>query len=88
MEVTARSGLGRCRMAPLQDASRASLHAFITNHVEPETTVITDGWSGYQGIDKLGYPHQSRSQRAARARGADINKLLPRVHRVASLVKR
>jgi transposase-like protein len=81
-------GIGRCRMAPLADASAASLRSFLTDHVEPGTTVITDGWSGYKGIDKLGYIHQPRSQRAARARGEDPGELLPVVHRVASLVKR
>jgi hypothetical protein len=32
-------------------------------------TVITDGWTGYLGIDRLGYNHDRRSQRATRARG-------------------
>jgi len=50
--------------------------------------VITDGWSGYLGIDKVGYPHDRRSQRAAKALGEDIGKLLPGVHRIASLAKR
>jgi transposase-like protein len=81
-------GIGRCRMAPLADASADSLRSFLTDHVEPGTIVITDGWSGYSGIDKLGYIHHPRSQRAARARGEDPSELLPVVHRVASLVKR
>ena len=51
-------------------------------------TVITDAWQGYSGISKLGYTHQRRSQRAARARGEDPGELLPGVHRVASLAKR
>src|SRR5664279_813149 len=50
--------------------------------------VITDAWQGYRGINKLGYTHEPRSQRAARARGQDPGELLPGVHRVASLVKR
>ena len=43
---------------------------------------------GYRGIDKLGYTHEPRSQRAAAARGHDPGELLPAVHRVASLAKR
>ena len=43
---------------------------------------------GYYGLAGLGYVHQRRSQRAARARGDDPGKLLPAVHRVASLAKR
>lgn len=88
VEVHEQKGLGRCRMAPLADASLPSLHAFVTDHVEPGSTVITDGWSGYNGLDKHGYVHEPNSQRAAHARGEDPNKLLPGVHRVASLVKR
>lgn len=88
VEVREPKGIGRCRMAPLADASAVSLHAFLTDHVEPGTRVITDAWQGYRGIDKLGYIHDRRSQRAARARGEDPGELLPVVHRVASLAKR
>src|SRR6266513_392966 len=41
-----------------------------------------------RGLARLGYAHQRRSQRAARARGDDPGELLPAVHRVASLAKR
>lgn len=81
-------GYGRCRMAILADGSADSLHPFVTAHVEEGATVITDGWSGYHGIDKLGYVHEPHSQRAVSAAGEDAGALLPGVHRVASLVKR
>ena len=88
VEVREPRGFGRCRMRPLADASSASLHPFVTDFVEPGTTVITDGWQGYSGLSKLGYIHDRRSQRAARARGEDAGALLPGVHRIASLAKR
>lgn len=88
VEVREPKGLGRCRITPLPDASAASLHPFVTSHIEPGATVITDGWQGYSGLEKLGYVHNRRSQRAARANGVDPGKLLPAVHRVASLAKR
>ncbi len=88
VEVTEPRGFGRCRMQILADASAATLHPFVTAHLEPGTRVITDGWQGYRGIDQLGYLHEPRSQRAARARGEDISGLLPGVHRIASLAKR
>jgi len=88
VEVKEPKGIGRCRMALLADASSASLHPFVTGHVEPGATVITDAWMGYYGLAGLGYVHQRRSQRAARARGDDPGELLPAVHRVASLAKR
>lgn len=89
VEIKEPKGYGRCRMAPLADASSASLHPFVTNHVEPGATVITDGWQGYRGLHKLGYRHKPRSQSAARAAGEENpNNLLPAVHRIASLAKR
>ncbi len=88
VEVTEPKGIGRCRMALLADGSSASLHPFVTGHVEPGATVITDAWMGYHGLAGLGYLHRRRSQRAARARGGDPGELLPAVHRVASLAKR
>lgn len=88
VEVRNPKGIGRCRMARLADASASSLHQFVKDHVEPGATVITDGWPGYQGLNKLGYVHVRCSQRAARARGEDPHKLLPAVHIVASLTKR
>ena len=88
VEIREPKGIGRCRMAPIADASGASLDAFVTDHVEPGTRVITDGWMGYAGLDRLGYVHERRSQRAARLGGEDPYELLPAVHRVASLAKR
>ena len=88
VELKQTRGFGRCRMAVLADGSAASLHPFVTAHVEPGATVITDAWQGYSRISELGYVHHRRSQRAARARGEDPGELLPGVHRVASLAKR
>src|SRR5437870_2898129 len=88
VEVSEPKGIGRCRMAVLADGSAGSLRPFVTGAVEPGATVITDAWMGYHGLAGLGYVHQRRSQRAARARGEDPGELLPAVHRVASLAKR
>jgi len=88
VQVHKPKGFGRCRMLPLDDASATSLHAFVKDHVEPGTQVITDGWQGYRGLEKLGYVHEPRNQAAARARGDDPGELLPAVHRIASLAKR
>lgn len=48
----------------MADASAASLHAFVNDHVAYGTRVVTDGWQGYRGLEKLGYAHEPRSQRA------------------------
>ena len=88
IEILEPQGFGRCRMAPVADASAESLHAFVVANVEPGTTVIIDAWQGYRGLENKAYIHERRSQRAASARGEDPGELLPGVHRLASLAKR
>lgn len=78
-------GIGRIRMQPIQDASAESLHSFVENCIEPGSTVHTDGWQGYEGLNKKGYQHEVT---ALRGRRKDASKLLPRVHLVVSLLKR
>jgi transposase-like protein len=78
-------GIGRIRLRRVPDVSGESLHAFIEESVRPGSVVHTDGWKGYNDIDQKGYTHQvtilSQHDEAA-------HKLMPRVHRVASLLKR
>ena len=88
VEILEPRGYGRCRMVPVADASAESLLAFVSANVEPGATVITDAWQSYRGLEKKGYIHDRRSQRAASARGEDPGALLPGVHRIASLAKR
>ncbi len=77
------AGLGRIRLRRVPDLTKATLHGFIAQAVEPGGTVRTDGLNAYLGLS--GYVHDRRVQGpAAEAAG----KLLPRVHRVASLLKR
>jgi hypothetical protein len=52
VEVKEPKGIGRCRMALLADGSAASLHPFVTGHVEPGAKVITDAWMGYHGAGR------------------------------------
>ena len=88
VEVHEPKGIGRCRMAPLDDASGDTLGTFVTENVQPGATVITDGWAAYRAISGKGYQHRPINQKAARAAGDDPDSLLPGVHRVASLCKR
>lgn len=87
-EIHEPRGIGRCRIALLPDASGESLESFVRENVTPGSKVITDGWSGYNGLTRLGYVHDPQSQRTTEARGEDSGKLLPAVHRIASLAKR
>jgi|SRR5579859_1369236 len=81
-------GLGRIRMRRIDKADGGNLGAFVADVVSPGAVVHTDAWQGYAGLARLGYDHQPVSVRAqARGREAAVE-LMPRVHLVASLLKR
>lgn len=84
VERTEPTGFGRCRMAPLSDASADSLRVFLTDNVEPGAKVITDGWQPYRPATEGLYLHE----RLPGASRAEAHKLLPGVHKVSSLAKR
>jgi transposase-like protein len=79
-------GMGRIRMARIPEASRSALHAFVQQTIEPGSIVHTDGRLAYRGLDRLGYGHEVTVLQGQESDAAV--KLLPRVHRVASLLKR
>ena len=74
---------GRIRMQRVCDASRGSLEPAVTAAVEPGSHVQTDGWAGYGGLVDLGYIHEVMLEQAEVGESR-----LPRVHQVASLVRR
>jgi transposase-like protein len=78
-------GIGRIRLSRISDASAECLGPFVSEAVEPQSTVITDGWPGYEGLSGKGYKHYVRP---LGGNPEKASKLLPRVHRVASLLKR
>ena len=80
-EVGKRSG--RIRLSVIKSASAENLLGFIQANIAPESTVHTDGWKGYSGLSKLGYTHEVCVIRTSKA-----HDLLPRAHRVISLLKR
>jgi transposase-like protein len=78
--------IGLIRMRRIPDASSTSLLSFIRDAIEPGSIVITDGWTGYAGVSAFGYHHEIKTLRG-RDKDAATG-LLPRVHRVAALLKR
>lgn len=76
---------GRIRMSVIPDASAASLQGFILNTVQKKAEVRTDGWTGYKGIEALGYGHIATNVSAS---GDPAHVVMPHVHRVASLLDR
>lgn len=79
------TGIGRIRLHRIPDASSRSLLPCVQEVVEPGSTVTTDGWNGYEGLQSLGYRHKVRIISES---GKTASTLLPRVHRVAALLKR
>ena len=75
-------GLGRVRLRSIPDLTKASLHGFIAQAIEPGSTVCTDGLNAYLGL--RGYVHDRRIQRHQKPG----EHLMPRVHRAVSLLKR
>jgi transposase-like protein len=77
--------IGRVRLAVIADCSADKLNSFVKGKLELESTVHTDGWRGYNGLERSGYVHMQNiidgSQQKAHV-------LLPAVHRVFSLLKR
>lgn len=80
-------GIGRIRLATVPNKSRTSLERFVTETVAPGSLVHTDGGEWYEGLPKLGYQHR-RTVIGWRTNQQAASELLPRVHRVASLLKR
>lgn len=79
-------GLGRIRMQCIPNATKAALHAFVQRTIEPGSLVHTDGFDSYKGLAALGYEHEVS---VLKGRGASAaTESLPRVHLVASLLKR
>jgi hypothetical protein len=76
------AGIGRIRMRRIATPDRANLHGFIRAAIEPGSTVRTDGLQAYRRL--TGYRHDRQVQR----RQPPDEHLLPRVHRVISLLKR
>lgn len=75
--------MGRIRLAKVKDASACSLIGAIKKGVEQGSRIRTDGWAGYLPLNKEGYHHVTVRQEATIG-----DNLLPKAHRVASLLKR
>ena len=78
-------GSGRIRMRRIENASSDQLHPFAEEVVESKSTIRTDGWSGYSGLEKFGFNHQVVNIKQSNNKA---HVLLPRVHLVATHLKR
>lgn len=78
--------IGRVRFGCISEATSNFLLQFIEDNVEPGSTIITDGWSGYRPLSQSKiYKHKIKNISGS---GQEAHELLPHVHMVDSLVKR
>lgn len=84
-EVREKGRIGRIRLQQVADTSEKSLIAFVKQMVAPGAAIVTDGWRGYNSLENHGF---LRWRRVVDGDDRPAHKLLPRVHRIASLLKR
>ena len=78
--------IGRVRFKCIDSASGNNLIKFIEDNIEHGSTVITDGWKGYDPLaNRIEYTHVRKSISGS---GQEAHELLPHVHMVDSLLKR
>lgn len=80
-------GIGRIRLASVPAPTKKSFHRFAQESIEPGSSLHTDGRSAWKEIETLGYKHRRTALLGQKDKNA-ASRLLPRVHRVASLLKR
>lgn len=62
LQLTSVMGLacqGKVITGIVADRKRRTLHANILKFVEPGSTIVTDDWCGYKGLERLGFRHIS-----------------------------
>ena len=72
-------GIGRIRIQVIKDCSSSQLLPFLQKNIINGSTVRTDDWSSYTGVDDLGFNHSVVKK---------VVEILPSVHLVISLFKR
>jgi transposase-like protein len=72
---------GQARLRVVNSATLENITGFIKDHVEPGSTVITDGWKSYAGLKDNGYLHQI-------GKAIDDQEALRQVQRLIWLLKR
>lgn len=80
-----KTAIGRIRLARIRDSSVEAILPAVKAAVAAGATVVTDGLPTYAGLPAQGYRHEKR---VIMSSGRKAHTLLPRVHRVASLLKR
>jgi transposase-like protein len=75
---------GRLRLALVPTRGRLALERFVQATIEKGSTVVTDGWTGYDGLGGLGYEHHPITISGDQTR---TDESLPLIHLVFSNLK-
>lgn len=75
---------GRLRLSIVPDRSAESLTGFVHAAVAPGTNIITDDWSGYDGLHKIGFGHKAVAERGD---PSIADEWLPLIHLIFSNLK-
>jgi len=84
VDHTMNGGCRQAHMQVIQDASAISLTGAATASIKPGSTVLTDGWQGYNGLSDQRYNHKPMVLSCPE----DASKFLPWVHITISNFKR
>ena len=76
--------LAKIRAKCVENASKVELHSFITENILPGSILYRDDWSGYKGIDEVGYT----SMIVKTSRSDNEEEKLPHIHLAISLINR
>ena len=80
---------GRVRLKHIKSRQGSEIQNFITETIAPGSTIVSDRFKSYPAIVKKGYFHDPQKKPYFWEEvDGDDERLLPRVHRVVSLLKR
>lgn len=85
IETLGHRRFGRVRLTVAPGFGRRTLHQYIKDNIECGSTMMTDGLSGYVGIERAGYTHDTSM---LRNRSTPAHAGMPGVRLVASLLRR
>jgi transposase-like protein len=84
VEIHEPKSFGRIRMKRIDDASSASLSEFLSETIEPGSTVLTDAWKGYNNLEERRYNHIKTTLSISED---PSHVVMPGVIRIAALLK-
>jgi transposase-like protein len=85
IELLEPKGFGRIRLRQVDRATKKNIEQFISDVIEPNCKICTDGSQAYSSLNEMGH---SRKKTVHLGSDKPAHETMPGVHRVASLLKR